>query len=367
MRHTPLIKKGLRGGFLRFEDTAERRQVYYPFAGQRFPLTPEEEVRIETYLRMVLELGYPPDHISFEHKVKMGSSYKYVDIVFYGQKATKNVKVIVECKRRDVSQRGFQEAVRQAKSYDRQLLSADYLWVTSGKHNEYFRASHGKRGRSYQRVPKLPRFSLGQRWGQRSRELLFWLSQQFGEAGTTLRGVSLGKTGVFTLMLFVLGFFMSWATAKVVVPFLTSRSGLLFGNFNYGHIFWGMTLASSLLFVLTMRRYALPGLLVGYKTDRAGRKRRKALSGGQKLVRILFVVAILSTPTLLLAEVFFDYEEFCDRCCAHLWDCWWSERHYGTFDPSWRMMEFFIPYSFGVVFQVLALLLIGRARLALQG
>lgn len=366
MRHSELIKKGLRGGFLRFEDSAERRRVYYPYANQRFPLTPEEEVRMETYLTLILELGYPPDHLSFEHKVKMGSSYKYVDIVFYGQKASQNVKVIVECKRRDVSDKGFKEAIRQAKSYDRQLLSADYLWITSGKKNTYLRASHAKRGRNYQEVPALPRFSMGRRLGQRLHELAFFTGKQTRELTAALREVSIGKTGVFALLLIVLGFFMSWGTVKLVVPFITSRSGLLFGNFHYGYLFWLLTFLTTFIFISVMRQQALPELYVRYQTDRAGRKRRRELTGKQRLWPLIFAVAVLSTPTLLLSEVFFDYEDFCTRCCAHLWDCWWSERHYGSFDPSWRMMEFFIPFSFGIPFQLLALVIFGRAKRALQ-
>ncbi|MGF1532653.1 MAG: type I restriction enzyme HsdR N-terminal domain-containing protein [Bernardetiaceae bacterium] len=360
-----LIKRGLRGGFIRFEESSERRQVYYPFAKQRFTLTPEEEVRVVVYLRLVLEYNYPPDHISFEHKVKMGSSYKYVDMVFYRQKSTQSVQLIVECKRRDVSPRAFEEAIEQAKSYDMQLLSADYLWITSGVRDTYLRATHARRGRNYQAIPDIPRFSLAGRSGQWLRERFFGLRQSSGEWLTALRGVSLGKTGVFMLLLLVLGFFMSWGMAKLIVPVLAPRLSILFTAFDYRHLFWAMMGLNTWLFLVLVRPYALPDFFSVVPT---GSKRRKPvrLSRRQRFLRMSFATAVLATPTLLLAEVFLGNADFCRTCCAHLWDCWWSEGHYGTFDPSWRLMEFFVPFSAGVPFQLLALLVLGKARATLR-
>ncbi len=362
MQHSALIKKGLRGGFIRFEDSAERRRVYYPFADQRFPLTPEEEVRIETYLHLILNLKYPPDHLAFEHKVKMGSSYKYVDIVFYGQKRSQDVRMIIECKRRDVSDRGFTEAVKQAKSYDRQLLSAEYLWITSGAKNKYYKASHAKRGRNYMPVPSIPRFTFGARLSQRRREFVYGITRAMQSGVGAVTNISLGKTGVFALLLTVFGFLISWLTSKVIVPATSVRLNVIFNrDIHYGYYFWGVTILASLLFLLMARRYALPNLFEYQRTDSRGRKRTKQLSKNGRFWRVIFITALLCVPTLLIAEALFGTE-----ACAGRWSCWWSKRYYGSFDESWRMMEFFVPFSLGVPFQIGVLLLIARAREVLK-
>ncbi|NJK84233.1 MAG: hypothetical protein HC912_10995, partial [Saprospiraceae bacterium] len=69
-RRKPLVQRGEQEGLVRFEP----ERVYYPKADFRTPLTPEEEVRIEAYLKLIFQYRYPPQRIAFEHQVKLHKS-----------------------------------------------------------------------------------------------------------------------------------------------------------------------------------------------------------------------------------------------------------------------------------------------------
>jgi hypothetical protein len=44
---------------------------------------------------------------------------------------------------------------------------------------------------------------------------------------------------------------------------------------------------------------------------------------------------------------------FCNTCCEKRWNCWWSMRTYQSFDDSWKLLVYFVPYVFGTIPQAL--------------
>ncbi len=101
---------------------------------------PEEKIQAETFLKLVLEYGYPVEYIEQYRTVTMGSDKKEADIIVYEDSAWKKPKIIIECKKQEVSQQEFNQAVKQAFSYAHALSgTVKYVWVTSGLLNEYFR------------------------------------------------------------------------------------------------------------------------------------------------------------------------------------------------------------------------------------
>ena len=109
--NSSLIQRGKKEGLIQF--THQGKRVNYPLSRQDFLLTPEEKVRITIYLQLVLEYEYPPECITMERKVKMGSGYKFVDIVVFRSKAHVEDMILIECKRSNVSENAFKEAEKQ--------------------------------------------------------------------------------------------------------------------------------------------------------------------------------------------------------------------------------------------------------------
>lgn len=97
---------------------------------------PEEFIQALTYLKLIFEYNYQPQHISVNESVQMGSETKEADIIVYNESNNK-IQIVVECKEEKINERQFQVAIDQAYSYAH-ALSAKYIWVTSGIKNDYY-------------------------------------------------------------------------------------------------------------------------------------------------------------------------------------------------------------------------------------
>lgn len=97
---------------------------------------PGEFVQALTYLKLIFEYNYLPQHISVNEPVQMGSETKEADIIVYNENNNK-ILIVVECKEQNLNERQFQVAVNHAYSYAH-ASAANYLWVTSGIKDEYF-------------------------------------------------------------------------------------------------------------------------------------------------------------------------------------------------------------------------------------
>ncbi|MBP5434975.1 restriction endonuclease subunit M [bacterium] len=97
---------------------------------------PEEFVQSEAFLKLVYDYEYPPENISINESVQIGSDTKEADILVYNGSHSK-ILIVVECKEDQINERQFQVAVDQAFSYAH-AKAARYVWVTSGIKDEYF-------------------------------------------------------------------------------------------------------------------------------------------------------------------------------------------------------------------------------------
>jgi type I restriction enzyme M protein len=96
-------------------------------------------VRAETFCSLVIEYGYPANHILVEHTITKGSSLLRVDIIVYNDAEKTKPFIIIECKKEDASEAEFNQAVKQAFSYAHvQASTVKYIWVTKGNKNEYY-------------------------------------------------------------------------------------------------------------------------------------------------------------------------------------------------------------------------------------
>jgi len=153
-----IIQKGIEQELITFDE--EWKYITYVHQNKKRNYTnPEEQVQAETFLKLVLSYGYPVERIKQFVTVTMGASTKEADIIVYNNDECTEPLIIVECKKNDISELEFIQAVEQAASYAYAISGTiKYLWVTSGIKNEYFLID--KESNVKQTIPDIPRFGV---------------------------------------------------------------------------------------------------------------------------------------------------------------------------------------------------------------
>ncbi len=150
------LKKAIKKGYIKM-DRKKDLVSYYPHKKLRKYSNPEEQVQLQTYLNLIYQYHYPPERLRVSDKVKMGSSTREADVVVYHDDAAKDPFIVVECKRRKISDVVFREAIDQGFSYAA-ATNAEYVWATSGDKNASFEvwddAIHERQKNKISRVPK---------------------------------------------------------------------------------------------------------------------------------------------------------------------------------------------------------------------
>lgn len=101
---------------------------------------PEEKVQAEIFCKLILWYNYPAEKIGLYVPVTDGSTKKQADIFVYNDDAHTSPFAVIECKKEDVSEQEFIQAVNQAFSYAYFTAGTiKYVWTTSGIKNAYFR------------------------------------------------------------------------------------------------------------------------------------------------------------------------------------------------------------------------------------
>lgn len=120
---------------------------------------PEEKVQAETFLRLILDYNYPENRIKQFVPVTMGRDIREADIVVYADNMCLTPYILVECKRQEVSEAEYQQAIEQAYSYAYALPSdVKYVWVTSGIKSDYFEVDKSQNIRN--QLPDIPQFGV---------------------------------------------------------------------------------------------------------------------------------------------------------------------------------------------------------------
>lgn len=134
-----LIQKGIENKLIRLSEDKKTITYLHQNKSRNFT-TPEEKVQAETFLKLVLEYGYPVEHIEQFRTVTMGSDKREADLIVHEDTSWDKPKIIVECKKQEVSQQEFDQAVNQGFSYAHALSgTVKYIWVTSELLNTFYR------------------------------------------------------------------------------------------------------------------------------------------------------------------------------------------------------------------------------------
>lgn len=153
-----LLQEGILKRLITISDD-EKQITYKNYHRSRNFGYPEEKVQAETFLKLVINYGYKPERIKLYEPVKMGSDTKEADIIVYNDDACEEPHILVECKKQDVSEQEFQQAIEQAYSYAYALPNdVKYVWITSGAKDEYFEVDKKKKTRITQ--PDIPQYGV---------------------------------------------------------------------------------------------------------------------------------------------------------------------------------------------------------------
>lgn len=155
---TDYIQVGIDRGLISFNEDHTRIRYNWQNKERNYN-NPEEKVQALTFLQLILDYNYPEKQIHQFEPVTMGSETKEVDIVVFADKLCVRPLILVECKKQEVSEAEFQQAINQAYSYAFALPGeVKYVWVTSGIKNDYFEVDKSQDTRN--QLPDIPQFGV---------------------------------------------------------------------------------------------------------------------------------------------------------------------------------------------------------------
>jgi len=155
-----LIQQGIEQGLIKFDD--EKKNIFYIHQNnkRRNYNNPEEQVQAESYLKLILHYGYAPELIEQFVSVKMGSDTREADIIVYNDPEHTHAHIVVECKKEEVSELEFKQAIAQAFSYAATgTVRAKYFWVTSNIKDAYFEIPE-EEPRKYSSATDIPQYGV---------------------------------------------------------------------------------------------------------------------------------------------------------------------------------------------------------------
>lgn len=136
------LHQGIDDGFIKIDD--EKKFITYVHTGKKYRYAdPEEKVRAETYLQIIYDYGYLPSRIDLELVVPRRTPSDLADIVVFDDDEKKKPYIVVECKKSNVSEAEFVQAIEQGFG-NAVSLGADWVWITTGIKSKYYSVDRAK-------------------------------------------------------------------------------------------------------------------------------------------------------------------------------------------------------------------------------
>ncbi len=122
----------LADGQVQLAGDSRNERIYYVAAEHSGRYSnPEEQVVAELWAELVYRYEYPPERIRFEVRVPGRVPNQIADLVVYEDDDQKSPYFVFECKRADLSDAAFDQAIEQACGY-RASLGAKYCGAVAG-------------------------------------------------------------------------------------------------------------------------------------------------------------------------------------------------------------------------------------------
>ncbi|PTX06446.1 type I restriction enzyme M protein [Capnocytophaga leadbetteri] len=150
--------EGIKRGLISISEDEKTIKYIHQNKSRNFT-NPEEKVQAEAFVLLVTQYNYKPERIKMFVPVKMGVETKEADIVVYNDDECTEPHILVECKKADITDPAFNEAVNQAYSYAYAMPNnVKYVWVTSSDNNKYFEVDKNKNVKKT--LPDIPQFGV---------------------------------------------------------------------------------------------------------------------------------------------------------------------------------------------------------------
>lgn len=257
-----LFEKAIKDRHIVF-DKKKNVVTYLPHTKVRSLKNPEEEIQLEAFLDLIYNYHYPPHKLKVSDKVKMGSATKEADIMVYQDDACKSPYIVVECKKRAVSQKQFDEAIDQGFSYAAST-NASFVWVTSGKYNAHYEViPNAIMEREKNQLHRVPKHTEAESGSYQFKKKLYKLVGRFS-FGRLFKNPIMSDSLMFMLVMTICTVLLSklvvefWGGIyQIIEPFWKKN------QLNFGHIFNAIMLCATtitLLFgMMFMRSHRLMG------------------------------------------------------------------------------------------------------------
>lgn len=153
-----IILEGQKNNLIKISDDFSTITYIYQNISRNYN-NPEEKIQAETFCELVLKYNYPVEQVKQYVKVTVGSDIKEADIIVYNDSECKKPHIIIECKKAEITEQEFKQAVRQAYAYAFATAgTVKYIWVTSGIKDEYY--AFDKEIDSRESVTDIPQYKV---------------------------------------------------------------------------------------------------------------------------------------------------------------------------------------------------------------
>ncbi len=132
MTNKSYLQQAIEDGHAKMTGEGKNQRIHYLEAhhSERWS-DPEEKVRAEFWAELIYKYEYSPERLRFEVRVPRRTPNDLADLVIYADAALKSPWFVFECKRADISDAEFTQAIEQACG-NRASLGTTYAGVIAG-------------------------------------------------------------------------------------------------------------------------------------------------------------------------------------------------------------------------------------------
>ena len=135
-KQADFLRIGQREGYIKLLNEGTR--IHYVVPDKNYKFTdPEEEVRAKYHIELIERYQYPEDRIDLEVSVPGRTPHVFADIVVFRDNDKKDPFIVVECKKDEISEAEFGQAIRQAFG-NCNALRGHYAAVIAGNTRRFF-------------------------------------------------------------------------------------------------------------------------------------------------------------------------------------------------------------------------------------
>ena len=163
-KQTDFLHIGQQKGYIKLLNEGTR--IHYVVPDKNYKFTdPEEQVRARYYVELIERYQYPEQRIDLEVSVPGRTPDVFADIVVFQDNAKKNPYIVIECKKDEISEAEFGQAINQAFG-NCNALRGHYAAVIAGNTRRFFNVKdHPSQERNQNIIADIPvKYGKVEKW-----------------------------------------------------------------------------------------------------------------------------------------------------------------------------------------------------------